>query len=76
LSVTLYCPGCQRQYTHPLELTEIRAVGLALTGQCPGCGTRFGLNATWNCRARFDYQPNTETENPPDPPKPAQPSLL
>ena len=52
------CPNCGKLFRHVLELSDVRQVGLALKGTCPGCGARIGVNKLWRKTAQV-YQVGT-----------------
>lgn len=41
------CPNCGKVFRHISNLSDVRQLGLALKGACPGCGARVGVNKLW-----------------------------
>jgi len=54
------CFKCGREIREIGELSEVRSLGLALLGTCPGCGARINCQQLWKKRKEIDL---TDTED-------------
>jgi len=55
------CYKCGQIIRDIRELTEVRSLGLALMGRCPGCGTRINCQALWKKTQFIDKTRHTIT---------------